>query len=922
MIINKHRGFLSPDLSETLGIKKVELRSTGRNNPGTSSIIIDGSVLTTTTNRGITVVLLNDDWSLFSITRFDVIAGKAQRDAFSNFINNRPANKIIFMITFDSINTDPNMSATLTAFGAVRFTEIPFDSSYDVVDGREYNKRIPYCAIGGSEVGIVYESLGSGKANVSEPDAVLSTMLPELKYFGCQGFGRNLIDMKYFQGNLYRYFLARPMDEPAGQYYKFSYFYKVNNQDANLSKGAWVRIDRVNESNDQILETVYNRYITSSQWKRDVAYLPPLQNGDKYRGSIVVDGFTTDIDVDRLFLVKAGINHPYYDDNHFARITDNGYISALHLRNGMFGAEPYHGDGIKGAYDAGYQLFDNDINIPVYEHPGSEVKGLFVASEHESSLVEIKDTDVGILANCVLYGTGLFKPKIITTFYDENMVELLSQDHIIHNTDVVPNENIFLEWFTFKPTLVPDYANFVRFQNIRYGSIRTIYGYSSTPEINDTLAIPDNAKFIKYTFSVNGSGSYYIAFPSANTVVPMAGREGYLSPANFNLKVPELPPAVALIFQNTLFTSLYQKDVGAPTPENILAEWPRASNTTYWDNPNDATGQSADWYYDSASNSFSNPNNSGSYIQLLSPDKTDEFEFESVVTSSASDNDSIGLVAAANDVGGDFETLIVACNAGHIGPTKGLSLYLMSTISGNRVLASSVPFTSNGQGWSGRRLRVKVIREGNTITALASQWNSEDLREDYAIEVDVSVETNLLSQPSRYGFFSYSQANAQFLQYQVTSSGVYDRRTMYDGSTLEAWFFNSNNEWEKTGALITDEITPPRTVSNPVTKEVFSVNYSGATLIAENGITGTIPDLLINANSTETYTAAFITGFYDYDGNPLTIVKVSQVENCTVSLVGSDVVVNSTNVDGNFYLYLEASDGTIGFKKYNVIVQS
>lgn len=922
MIINKHRGFVSPDLNETLGIKKVELRSSGRNNPGTSSIIMEGSVITTSTNRGITIVTMNEDWTVNSINRFDVISGENARNQFADFIRNRPANKWFFIITYDSIDTNPNMSSAMISFGSIRFTEIPFDPAYNSIDGREYNKRIPYCAIAGSEVGIVYESLGSGKQNVSVPDATITAMLPELKYFGCQGFGRNLIPKSFFQGNTYTYLLARPMDEPAQQYYKFSYFHKIRNQDNNLSKGAWVRFDRVNEFNNQILETVYNKYIISNQWKREEAYFPPLENGERYRGSIVVDGVMTDIIVDRMTLQKAGVHHPYYEDNHFGRVTDTGYTSALHLRNGMFGVEPYYADAVRGAFEMGRQLFDDSLNIAVYEEDNNSVKGIFVDGDHTSNAIEINDTDIGVFANCLLYSTSFYRPKITTTFYDENMVELESQEHIIHNTEVEPGNVAFLEWFAFKPVEVPDYPNFSRFQNIRFGSIRAPYGYSTTPEINAVLAIPEDAKFITYTVSKDGSGNYYMAFPCANTVVPMAGRQGYISPANFNVSIPELPPVAALLFEKSLYVDFYQEDVGAPTPENIIAEWPRASNTTYWDDPNAATGQSADWFYNASQNSFSNPNNSSSYIQLLSPDKSGNFEFESIITSPASDNDTIGLVAAANDVGGDFETLLVACNAGHLGPAKGLSLYLMSTISGNSVLASSIPFVSNSQGWSGRSLRVKIIREGNKITAMASAWNDTDLREDLAIEVDLAAETTLLAQPSRYGFFSYSQANAQFLQYQVTGAGVYDRRTIYDGETLEAWFFNDSNTWVKNGRLITDDIIPPRVIENPVTKKKFNVNYSGATLLEENGIVGTIPILSIPENTTATYQSTTLTELYDYDGNPLTINKVSMAENCTVSLSGSDVLVTVTDVSGYFYLYLEAEDGTIGFKRYDVTIQS
>lgn len=919
MLVYKHRGFVSPDLNETLGIKKVEMRSTGRNNSGTAYIQLEGSVIRTETQRGLTIVTMNEDWTVDNVNRFDVYGSSSARSDLANFIRNRPSNKIFFIITFDSLRTDPDMSAALASFGAIRFNEIPFDSSYNNLDGYEYNTRIPYCAIAGSEVGIIYESLGSGIKNASYPHAQLNVMLPELKYFGCQGFGRNLSDLDNFEGNTYRYFLVRPMEEPANQYYKFSYFYKVVNQDNSMSHGAWVRIDLVNHDDDVILDTVYNRYITSKQWCKHEGYLPPLENGNKYRGSIVVDGATSNVKMDRIRIVKAGTHHPYYDDNHFGRVTDE-YPSALHLRTSNFGPEPYYGDAIEGGYITSTQLFNDDLNIPVYEY--NNVKGKYINDVYDSELVEVKDTDVGIIGNCVLYGeSGNYQPKLTTTFYDDSMNVIDTMLHIDHTQDVPQDENVFLEWYIFKEDDIPNYANYARIQNIRYLPAIEDYGYSSNPQVNAVLAMPPNTKYIRYEFDKNTYNNYYVAYPCANTIVPMAGRNGFISPANFNMEPPKPPPATALVFENTLFTSFYTVDVGAPTPENIVAEWPRASNTTYWDDPSNATGQSADWFYDASANSFSNPNNSGSYIQLLSPDKSNAFEFESVVTSPSGDNDSIGLVAAANDSGSDFETIIVACNAGHIGPAKGFSLYLMSTISGNQVLAQSMPFSSTGQGWSGRTLRVRVIRDGNTITAQASNWNSNTLDESQELTVDLSTLTGtILTQPSRYGFFSFSQSNAQFLQYQVSGGGVYDRRTIYDGETLDTWYFNNSNSWVKTGGKLTDDITPPREVYNPSTRKTYNVSYGGTTLTENEGIVGSTPTLNVTMNTTTTYPVSDITTMYSYGMHTLTIKSVTESVNCSITFNDNDFNLTTTGDDGHFYLYLEADDGTIGFVKYNVVV--
>ena len=921
MLVYKHRGFVSPDINETLGIKKVELVSTGRNNPGTSLALIDGEVIATSTNRGITVIVLNEDWTTSTIQRFDVVGNDTAKINFANFIYNRDPNKIFLIITNDSINTNPMMSAAMASFGAVRFLEIPFDPSYNTVDGREYNKRIPYCAIAGSEVGIIYESLGSGFVNASVPNASIKAMLPELKYFGCQGFGRNLSEISKFESGGYRYFNIRPMDEPANQFYKISYFHKLQNQNDSLSKGAWVRVDLIDPENTTILDTVYNKYIVSNQWKREVAYFPPLTNNNFYRVSIVADVDLSFPVIDRISITKAGVHHPYYEDNHFARITDKGYISALHLRNSMFGAEPYYGDSIRGTYESSQQLFDDDVNVAVYENDGSLGKGKLINSQSESALVELNDTDIGMFANCIVYSNSTFQPKITTTIYDADMNVLLDTLHINHDVDVPANKHLFLEWYIFKPE-IQDYASYIRIQNIRYGDGRGDYGYSSLPTINGVLEMPVDAKFIKYTFDKNDTNvnDYYIVYPCASTIIPMAGKEGYLSPTNFNMGIPPLPPATGLLFETSLITSFYRQGIGAPTPEKILSEWARANDTTYFANPNDATGASSAWYYDPSTNSFVNSQNSGPYIQILSPDKTENFEFESTVTSSSSDNDTIGLVAAANFENGNYSVVMVACNAGGIGPAKGFSLFYMSSQNGTQVLAQSLPFSSTGQGWSGRSLRVKIIREGDSITAMSSDWNGTALKEDRAISMDLtSLNDSLLTKPASYGFFAKSQAQSTFLDYQISGSGVYDRSTLYDGETLEKYTF-TDGVWENTGNLITSDITPPRQVLNPITKELYSLSFNSALLIEENGIVGEIPDIAISENTTITISITDILAYYTYGSQTLTLKSVPYTNNCDVSVIGNDVNITSNTGNGLFYLYIEAADGTIGFKQYNLIV--
>lgn len=199
MHIYKQKGFVSEHLNETLGTHKVEVRSRGKNNLGTSSIKIDGVTTLTATNNGIIVLLLNDDWSHYSTRRFPTVTDPTACDRLATYIRDIPDAKYVFMMSWERIATNDNLNNAMEEFGATRFLDIPFDRELDYATGiiRKYHQYTPYSAIGGSGVGIVYESIGTPNPDANFPDAFLSVYMSELEYLGCQGFGRNLAEFTH-----------------------------------------------------------------------------------------------------------------------------------------------------------------------------------------------------------------------------------------------------------------------------------------------------------------------------------------------------------------------------------------------------------------------------------------------------------------------------------------------------------------------------------------------------------------------------------------------------------------------------------------------------------------------------------------------------------------------------------------------------
>lgn len=470
---------------------------------------------------------------------------------------------------FDT-NSNSNRIATLSS-DAVEYTDENVSQKYYyVIVGRK----------GGSTVTVSdYYLVDPENVNANDSGAACSCCKRVTRFF------------TNYKGKYYRFFNITPKIQiEYNLYFKLTYFHRFIGQDYAMEEGAWMRVDEI-DATGTIIRTAYNKYIKSKQWMKEHAYLEPLKTtGHYYRGSIVTDGRHSSVEVDRVTVVKAGKNHPYIEDNNFARITSKGYLSALHLRTGMFGFEPYYADSLKGVYDTTTKLFTDDIDVPVYEHGGSEVKGKRISETHYTDYVTVGDPDAAAIGNCILYSENEFKPKITTIFYDENKSKIGEELHISHTNSVKANENVFLEWFAFKPHILPDYPNLEGFQNKRHGSIKEKYGYSSMPAINRVLGIPTNARYVRYKIERNGGSHYYMAFPCVDSIVPLAGQDGYISPVSFTFETPsfddylvgignigepstpEPSPKAMIVLMGAGYDNVYDWDeINAGTPGSVTA---------------------------------------------------------------------------------------------------------------------------------------------------------------------------------------------------------------------------------------------------------------------------------------------------------------------------------------------------------------
>lgn len=1049
MRVFKDKGFKSENLNETLGLNKIEVEASGFNNKELSFIKINNTTNLTNSRRGITVVLYNDDMTLFNSNTFDTHGSVTAINELNNHLKNLPSNKYIIIYSWDAHQSNNALLQTMLNFGAVKYTEIPRVEEYYNHKGYLFWPRSPYCAIGTTDIGIVYESLGTQKEDALFPNANLNVFLPEIRYVGVQGYGENLIATNTYElknGEALVYEKIQPTSCVSEQHFKFSYSYQITSQDINMNDGLWVRVDRINNTSGNIVDTVYDKFVTSAHKVKEWGILKPLRVNETYRVSVVPEG-NTEATIS-LKLVKSSKDNPL-DDKVFGRVTEDT-ISGLTLRNTMFGVEPYYADIIKETFETTHKVFNNDLPIPLYHY--SDTKGRLVNGNETSAYIPINANDETFVMNFVAISSQSFQPRVTVHFYDSSYNLIIDDIAVSYTNDLDSDTPYIVESFMFKST-ISDRNDYSMYQNLRYG-------YDTKPTTNKAITIPDNTRYIKFTFSKNTPNNYYAVFPCASIIKPLVSADHFISPTFFNDSVipitcdsPELtvtkgkevfleedaiyaqipygsrytydqrppiphptepdyyalklvygdnefynckdkrhsveltwsldgygpydeirvyesgylreilPPnteswvdpyayvskntyyevyfikgeryclsegviekaevcdmtlngslgvirASGLVFRTTMEAEFYMSYNVPPSASEILNTWPRARNTIFFPTPADATGQSADWYYDSATDRFIQPNNTAGRESLLSPTEIDEYFFTTIVTSSSGDDDAIGIVLAAQNDGNEARQLYAWVNAGGF-PNRNYSFYVEyeSTDTGKVVIDGNDVFSRFSGGWRGKRVKVDAIRNGSNISVVRSDWDLTGTMVN-ASRIDINLNSlpgsgSSLAGKARYGFCTYSQPGSTYEQFMISSSSVYEDDKVYSEDDNLRWVYDdSTGVWNQIGTAYSDFSTATEVI-NPLTKEYYDVGTSTLNFKMNNGISYGDSTVSVGADRTTVVPSSNVTSQYSYIA-PMTVMRTF-VDSNVSTVVDSDteLSVTANDTDGYFYVLLE-----------------
>lgn len=276
---------------------------------------------------------------------------------------------------------------------------------------------------------------------------------------------------------------------------------------------------------------------------------------------------------------------------------------------------------------------------------------------------------------------------------------------------------------------------------------------------------------------------------------------------------------------------------------NVFNNWTRFSHSgaSY---PADATELSA-WSYDNANDKIVCTKNSNTFIGFISPEAFDHYTLEVELSSTNSDDDTIGVCVAFAISGGKQYTLnlVRQFNGSLAAGASFAALYNFLqpdsiTLNYNDAgLATPNPYhNTNGtskNGWVGASpVRIKVVRTGDLIECWTTLPGSTAYIEAKKITLDLSKidELKVFRGPQRFGYVCQSQLNASWRSIQ--RPGAYVPIIRLD--TKEAWEY-VNNAWVKqVDGYYQTLLQPQRLYTNQVTGRLWATTEDPKVVLAIN----------------------------------------------------------------------------------------
>jgi hypothetical protein len=263
-----------------------------------------------------------------------------------------------------------------------------------------------------------------------------------------------------------------------------------------------------------------------------------------------------------------------------------------------------------------------------------------------------------------------------------------------------------------------------------------------------------------------------------------------------------------------------------PSVSDIFNSWGRFDGNNFYENKDDPSisTNAAAWQFLTDPDRVSMPLNVSPYNGFVSPEQLENYTLEATLTSTNSDDDTIGLVIAFVRIDGINYSLTAIRNQAGTTPSVGWGVCYGESSSYYSWVIDSKTVGATSHAWSGKQTRVKIQREGDIIKAYCTPWNqvdSYDATSEIVIDLNSDARLAKFKGAQSYGYTTYSQPDSTYLDIQL--GGALDVSKVYDAASGEVWEYIQGSGWTKLETTVQDELGYVRMVTNPETGDTYLI---------------------------------------------------------------------------------------------------
>jgi uncharacterized repeat protein (TIGR02543 family) len=321
-----------------------------------------------------------------------------------------------------------------------------------------------------------------------------------------------------------------------------------------------------------------------------------------------------------------------------------------------------------------------------------------------------------------------------------------------------------------------------------------------------------------------------------------------------------LPPIESYVFVDTNDFDDFKANNVPATFEDIFNNWGRFDGGLVFANKAeaDAAGSSsASWELIDAGTDDERvrmPLNVDPYNGFFSDEELENYTFEATLYSNDNDNDSISLIIAyAEDGGEPYALSAVRTGTGATpeigwGVIEGKTENSIDYNDNSSTIIESISLPGQRDGWDGYYSRVKVERTGDTVKTWTTDFASTrsgalslPYLPESLIEIDLSSDPRFTKYQGAkpYGYGTFSQPNSTY--FDVVFTGGLDTETVIlltngvdtDSDSIidrwtgsEVWKYDGSQWVLQSGLSVQDELGYPREVTFPDGQSYFiTENY-------------------------------------------------------------------------------------------------